>query len=971
MTLKTTQQKAIKLSAKLFVLLGFLCSTIVQSQNWETVPNLTGVNTGDTHISMFFLNDNIGWIGRNDGVILKTINGGTTWTEQATGVRALDIFFISESKGWAVGNLNSFYTNDGGNTWTTVQVGSTAGSESLLAVYFISETKGWATGYNYVYRTTDGGLTWTGVLPRGGIFNDIYFTSETVGYVVGSLNYILKTTDGGITWTDQSVGNPFTTHRAVHFVDANTAYVCGDDGVIKKSTDAGATWTSLNAETNNNNARLNDIVFTDANTGWVVGNDRTIRSTTDGGVTWTTENTSTSPESASFRKVAFTSATQGLALHYNNLLRYSEALPPSITNFSPMEATAGETVVITGQNFNGTTAVTLGGVPVESFTVDSPTQITVVVGVGLSGDITVTNYGGSDSASGFMYINQEPVLQPIADINFCTPQSSYRVNIVCTDAETASENLMVTANSNNQAIVTDANLQIVNEGGSIVLVVTPETNASGIVNIIVTAEDEANATVQAAFNIAVGGDLESPLVVTQNITVDLNAEGVATITPQDVNFDSMDNCSSSAGASKPIYFSAGASANKVWRYTEGEDNAPQEIFVDWSVVGSEFYGAYNYFGNYGGLEVNDATGNLYVAGGGGLNNFVMQAPLAGTAPMTTLVGEGAEDETYDFEIDYATQTVYTSRASGLYKQTIGSATITPFYTGDTVIGLTLDSVNQVIYFTTSNSIGKINADGTGLDVNFIPGTSALFLTMDVANGRLFWIEQAQNAIYTALADGTETPYILHTSTDVPGLAYGIDFDPASNNVYYSISSIDYYSGFDYILKANADGSGDPEIVVSGDFGGVFGIATGKNYTPRPELTFSLNQTTFTCNDLGENTVTLTATDSAGNSSSLAAVVTVTDVNDYCSTLGATSPFLDTKMQLHPNPTNANLNVNNAANLAITSIQVFDINGRLVLTELVNSSKQTITLHTANLKASVYVVKIETEQGVSVKRFIKQ
>lgn len=43
-----------------------------------------------------------------------------------------------------------------------------------------------------------------------------------------------------------------------------------------------------------------------------------------------------------------------------------------------------------------------------------------------------------------------------------------------------------------------------------------------------------------------------------------------------------------------------------------------------------------------------------------------------------------------------------------------------------------------------------------------------------------------------------------------------------------------------------------------------------------ELTYSVDETTFTCDDLGENTVTLTVSDNAGNSSSATATVTIYD-----------------------------------------------------------------------------------------------
>ena len=68
---------------------------------------------------------------------------------------------------------------------------------------------------------------------------------------------------------------------------------------------------------------------------------------------------------------------------------------PIVTGFSPSGGAAGSTVVLTGTGFANITEVSLGFVP-ASFTVDSPTRITVTVPSGLEyGRWRVTNAVGT------------------------------------------------------------------------------------------------------------------------------------------------------------------------------------------------------------------------------------------------------------------------------------------------------------------------------------------------------------------------------------------------------------------------------------------------------------------------------------------------------------------------------------------------------------------------------------------------
>ncbi|MBL0153318.1 MAG: IPT/TIG domain-containing protein [Chitinophagaceae bacterium] len=78
--------------------------------------------------------------------------------------------------------------------------------------------------------------------------------------------------------------------------------------------------------------------------------------------------------------------------------------PPVITSFTPFSGGTGTSVIITGSNFTGANTVSFGGTSASSFTVNSSTNITAIVGAGASGSVAVTTPNGTVSMAGFVFI---------------------------------------------------------------------------------------------------------------------------------------------------------------------------------------------------------------------------------------------------------------------------------------------------------------------------------------------------------------------------------------------------------------------------------------------------------------------------------------------------------------------------------------------------------------------------------------
>jgi 6-phosphogluconolactonase (cycloisomerase 2 family) len=116
--------------------------------------------------------------------------------------------------------------------------------------------------------------------------------------------------------------------------------------------------------------------------------------------------------------VSANSNSNSISVFRNNL---NASLVPTISSFTPTSATSGTIVTINGSNFNGATAVNLGGVAASSFTITSSNTIQAVVSTGASGDVSVTTVTGTATLPGFTYFTPVVITTPV--ITTFTPQS--------------------------------------------------------------------------------------------------------------------------------------------------------------------------------------------------------------------------------------------------------------------------------------------------------------------------------------------------------------------------------------------------------------------------------------------------------------------------------------------------------------------------------------------------------------------
>lgn len=268
---------------------------------------------GGTLMASSFISTSTGWAVGDGGKILKTTDGGATWSVQNAGTNndLKDVSFVSATQGWAVGsNGEIITTSDGGRTWRHQQATATDPntgqpgpvSANLYGLKFVSATRGIAVGdAQTILVTTNGGSTWTQVFggSAAGALYDVCFVNANSGWAVGAYSAVLHTTDGGMTWTAQTIPssqrpstlNQYNILNAVQFLDNNTGWAVGVQGWLVATTDGGATWTKKSSGVTNDSTNFHSVFFANSSTGWAIGavpgSLSWLLKTTNGGSSWT------------------------------------------------------------------------------------------------------------------------------------------------------------------------------------------------------------------------------------------------------------------------------------------------------------------------------------------------------------------------------------------------------------------------------------------------------------------------------------------------------------------------------------------------------------------------------------------------------------------------------------------------------------------------------------------------------------
>jgi hypothetical protein len=167
---------------------------------------------------------------RRQGAIVETNDGGETWQLTPWKDIPVSLFFLNDSLGWIAGESGVWFTEEGGRSWRRLK-----SIKNIVRLHFLDAQNGFAAGGRKQFlRTKDGGKTWVkepeGDKPETREETTVYWTiafSGRNGLVSGfTLNprrsslpswmepesrvqrpgvlVVLETRDGGSTWSSTS-----------------------------------------------------------------------------------------------------------------------------------------------------------------------------------------------------------------------------------------------------------------------------------------------------------------------------------------------------------------------------------------------------------------------------------------------------------------------------------------------------------------------------------------------------------------------------------------------------------------------------------------------------------------------------------------------------------------------------------------------------------------------------------------------
>jgi len=209
---------------------------------WDQAKN---VPTRVTLTAVSIVGNNI-WVVGHDTIILHSNDGGKNWSiqfeDKERQMPLLDVLFVNESDGYAVGAYGTYLTtHNGGKSWNDALIIEDQDFH-LNKIIKVDEYKMFVVAEaGNAYRSLDAGVTWENIeLPySGSMFGVSYYRDEIVAY--GLRGNVLVSANFGETFTqlkspiqDSLFGSGLTGSGKLLIVGANGAVLRYKNNTLSK-----------------------------------------------------------------------------------------------------------------------------------------------------------------------------------------------------------------------------------------------------------------------------------------------------------------------------------------------------------------------------------------------------------------------------------------------------------------------------------------------------------------------------------------------------------------------------------------------------------------------------------------------------------------------------------------------------------------------------------------------------------------
>ncbi len=258
-------------------------------------------------LGISFADASTGWVVGSSGRIMKTTDGGLTWVNQTSGttfsvngvVAVSTTVAYATAGGGGSGIANAplvLKTINGGTTWTPFNnlpftltsvpgtVANTTSTAFSLAGLNTSGTTTYYAGLSSMQTLGSDTICIIGGLSSAALIN-------------GSGGKFLKTVNGGASWTVTTISSTNMSLKSVHFYNNLNGFIGANASVLWATHDAGTTWT-LNAAANFAVGTNFQVFAQDSFKIYCatsIPSRSVIRKSVDAGVTWSNDTLFTTP----------------------------------------------------------------------------------------------------------------------------------------------------------------------------------------------------------------------------------------------------------------------------------------------------------------------------------------------------------------------------------------------------------------------------------------------------------------------------------------------------------------------------------------------------------------------------------------------------------------------------------------------------------------------------------------------------